>query len=71
MKRNIFENRSDDYIRNQYSETLHYLNSMNESLKYLPVQSVLGRWAINATIIKEQKRLDALQIELDRRGLSI
>ncbi len=69
MAKNKLENRSDDYIKNQYSDTLHYINSMQESLKYLPVQSVLGRWAVNATIVREQKRLDSLHSELKRRGI--
>lgn len=65
------ESKSDDYIKNQYKECLSYIDSLNKTLEFLPVQSVLGRLSINMTIKRQQVKLDSLKREILKRGLNI
>lgn len=38
-----------------------------EALRHLPIESVLGRWGVNASIRREEKRLYKLNKELELR----
>lgn len=69
--KNSLDNKSNDYIKNQYKECLSYIDSLNKTLEFLPIQSVLGRLSINMTIKRQQIKLDSLKREILKRGIKI
>ncbi len=69
MNKLKYQNKSDSYIELKYYECLNYLNSLNETLDYLPVNSILGRMGVIASINAQQVKLDVLRAEMNKRGL--
>lgn len=61
------KNMSTNKIKREIIRSKENIRGYEEALKYLPIESVLGRWSIEFSIKYETKRLNKLNKELSLR----
>ena len=61
------KNMSTDRLIIEIDKCQNNISCYEEALKYLPIESVLGRWSIEFSIKYETKRLNRLNKELSLR----